>query len=408
MNYKCSIDSMSAIALMKSNLDKIIAMKYPTFEIYKEAEENDVESEGIEDYLIVQDENTDIIMNNTDFIRENSAVSKLNEYEISASNTNIAISSEDIPKNTTFNTWEEVEMFFMDYSIRNGFSIKKYRVEHTKIGVILKRTFSCEFSEKYKPNKIAENDAQIKLTTIANIHNHNLIPETRKFGIKYRSLSDEALKEVELMTKYRNLSITSQRNILRAPRDDDIIFNVRKVALNQDANNYTIPIRKSVTKLVTASFAKKKIYKRNQYGKFWGLARKATQLAVDNDDNEIVQFLTTYINRKKNEQMNKRILEQSAVTIQKDNQCDEQHTTNLNTGEVLQNDSELAQESEESESTVTELAVNLVKVQNPSKQKHKRGESSIRRSYKCRTCGQLGHNSAFHKNEAKSHKTVAR
>ncbi|CAG8631710.1 7290_t:CDS:2, partial [Gigaspora margarita] len=45
---------------------------------------------------------------------------------------------------------------------------------------------------------------------------------------------------------------------------------------------------------------KKSIYKRNLYSRVWGLAREATLLAVEQNDNKIVTFLQGYISRKHN------------------------------------------------------------------------------------------------------------
>ncbi|CAG8730545.1 7460_t:CDS:2, partial [Cetraspora pellucida] len=56
-------------------------------------------------------------------------------------------------------------------------------------------------------------------------------------------------------------------------------------------------------------------YKRNLYGRVWGLARIATLLAVEQDDDEITTFLQDYIRRKLNEYMQERpaIDESSAI-----------------------------------------------------------------------------------------------
>ncbi|RIB01187.1 hypothetical protein C2G38_2297101 [Gigaspora rosea] len=183
-------------------------------------------------------------------------------------------------------------------------------------------------------------------------------------------------------------------------KEDNIMFNNKKVALDPASNNCTIPMRKTVTKPVTTLVAKKTVDKRNQYGQIWGLARKATYLAMDNKNSEIIQVLMKYINKKKNK-------------LQAEILPPEETESELESGE----ESEYELESgEESETMATEPVVSLVNVQNPSKvvgkgrppkkkiissvekeQKPKRGKSSVHRLYKCGKCGQSGHNSAFHK-----------
>lgn len=120
-------------------------------------------------------------------------------------------------------------------------------MERNKFGKVQKRTFICEFGGKYKTKKdpsaalrgvqcntrtkkpecqwhcnlsLGEHRSQKEITTFVNKHNHKLSTETHKFRIKYRSLTEEALKEVEIMTKHANLSITTQRSLLKARLPD--------------------------------------------------------------------------------------------------------------------------------------------------------------------------------------------
>jgi len=37
--------------------------------------------------------------------------------------------SEDIPEDIKFDTWDEVDNYFDEYGIRNGFAIVKYRMK---------------------------------------------------------------------------------------------------------------------------------------------------------------------------------------------------------------------------------------------------------------------------------------
>ncbi|CAG8841229.1 26486_t:CDS:1, partial [Gigaspora margarita] len=65
-----------------------------------------------------------------------------------------------------------------------------------------------------------------------------------------------------------------------------------------------LPTRKPITVPTTVPMVKKSIHKRNLYGRIWGLARQATLLAVEKDDNEIITYLQSYINKKCNENHN--------------------------------------------------------------------------------------------------------
>ncbi|CAG8556788.1 25124_t:CDS:1, partial [Racocetra persica] len=172
-------------------------------------------------------------------------------------NNEVEMISENIPRDVVFDSWTEVEMFFEEYGKQNRFTVIKYRVEKNSLGMIHMRTFNCEFEEKYRPNKnqkvkqkntktkkvncqwhvnFSFDDAKthISITIFVNKHNHVMNFKTQEFGIKYRSLSKDALKEVEIMTRYGNLSITSQRNILkeRFPNlqfhDSDLTNSIQK------------------------------------------------------------------------------------------------------------------------------------------------------------------------------------
>ena len=64
-------------------------------------------------------------------------------------------------------------------------------------------------------------------------------------------------------------------------------------------DKYILSVRKPITAPTTISGLKKSIYKRNLYGRVWGLAWEATLLAVEQDNNEIVTYLQGYISRKR-------------------------------------------------------------------------------------------------------------
>ncbi|CAB4487122.1 hypothetical protein RhiirA1_466912 [Rhizophagus irregularis] len=150
-----------------------------------------------------------------------------------------AVKSEDIPKDTK----DEVDNYFDEYGARNRFAIIKYKMDQNSKGQVYKRTLVCEFSGKYKSKKMAEvalketqqntktkklncpwhinlsfpdQATQIGVTTFINQHNHILVPKTQEFATKYRLFTDEALNEISLMTKHGNLTLTVQKNLLKA------------------------------------------------------------------------------------------------------------------------------------------------------------------------------------------------
>lgn len=159
--------------------------------------------------------------------------------------------------------------------------------------------------------------------------------------------------------------------------------------------------------LITASITKNTINKRNRYGRIWGLAQEATLLAVDSDDNEIIQILKSYIDRKKKVNAKRPV----------DQQTNQEQESQFSSDDMVDEDtceSENEYISEESVISVSKPASSFTNVKNPPKvvdrvrpnkqryissveKKQKHGGSSTQRSYKCGTCGKAGHNSAFHK-----------
>ncbi|CAG8476075.1 25883_t:CDS:2 [Racocetra persica] len=105
------------------------------------------------------------------------------------------VASEEIPKDIHFNMWDEVEDYFNEYGARNRFAVTKYQMERNILGQIHKRTFYINLS-------ILEQATQISVTTFVNQHNHTLVPETQNFGVKYKTLSKEALDKINIITRH--------------------------------------------------------------------------------------------------------------------------------------------------------------------------------------------------------------
>jgi hypothetical protein len=222
---------------------------------------------------------------------------------------------------------------------------------------------------------------------------------------------------------------------------EGLIFEYGSVRNTDEA---ILPIRKPVTIPTSIPILKKAIHKRNLYGHVWGLARTATLLAVEQEDDEITTFLRDYISRKSNREdersaIGKRptierptVNESSIVSVKRlkrpiierptvnesfivgveisnnshEIQINEGNTGNTSNGAALEKDKE--------------IVTNLQNVKNPNKVTTKgrppkrRYLSSIekkqcsqkisktRGSYQCHVCNGIGHNAAFHKSANKS------
>lgn len=118
-----------------------------------------------------------------------------------------AILSEDIPKDQEFDTFNCE--FGGKYKAKKDPIVAQKGIQHNTKTKKLECPWYCNFS-------LGESKSRIGITTFVNKHNHKLLTETQKFGIKFRSLSEDALKEIEIMTKHAKLSITVQKSHLKA------------------------------------------------------------------------------------------------------------------------------------------------------------------------------------------------
>ncbi|CAB4485774.1 unnamed protein product [Rhizophagus irregularis] len=180
----------------------------------------------------------------------------------------LKIATENISLDTTFASWEEAEIFLEEYGRRNGFTINKYRISRNKSSqLITKRTFTCEFGGKFKSNKketgnqrntrtkkrqcpwhinltFPEHATNITISLFENEHNHELRSDTCEFNSRYREISKEIMDEIEIMTKHANLSITVQRNLLKArfPKinytDSDLSNAIQRIKIISRSNMY--------------------------------------------------------------------------------------------------------------------------------------------------------------------------
>ncbi|GBC13473.2 FAR1-RELATED SEQUENCE 10 [Rhizophagus irregularis DAOM 181602=DAOM 197198] len=129
---------------------------------------------------------------------------------------------------------DDIDNVMKAFGKKNGFTIIKKRLGQHKDGNIKHRSFGCEFGGHYQSHKQVDinshrncktkrlqcpwnanfnrtqNSQIIKLTTFNNSHNHTLFPaDTEKYLPKYRYIPDDVLKEVQFLTEYGNLAITT-------------------------------------------------------------------------------------------------------------------------------------------------------------------------------------------------------
>lgn len=189
-------------------------------------------------------------------------------------------------------------------------------------------------------------------------------------------------------------------------QENTLIFVYGKETLGDNDANYDsemiIPVRKAITIPMTMPVMKKAVDKRTKYGKIWGMARVATLLAMESDDHEMEIMLQDYINKKKRSR--EMILENNEKT----------EVEQIETEQIDINVSESTSEVINHEFQELENIQNPPKVKTKGRPPTKRYKSSVERekgetsnmrsgcssrnTYKCRVCGQSGHNAAYHKN----------
>ncbi|CAG8559815.1 1963_t:CDS:2, partial [Racocetra persica] len=101
--------------------------------------------------------------------------------------------------------------------------------------------------------------------------------------------------------------------------------------------------------------------RRSKFCEIWGLARQAAQLAIDCDDNEMIQWLRTFINQKK-------------YCLTQTDECENS--------------------DKENDLTVANPPITKHKGRPGTKRYKATTEKSSRQPYTCRSCDKTGHNSA--------------
>ncbi|CAB5360582.1 unnamed protein product [Rhizophagus irregularis] len=106
--------------------------------------------------------------------------------------------------------------------------------------------------------------------------------------IKLQSIIDEI--ERWYQDAYQGMDLSQENNL---------VFAYEKETINNTDSDNILLLRKEITIPKCASILKKAIDKKTKYGRLWGMAREATLLALESNDNEMEVLLKEYINKRK-------------------------------------------------------------------------------------------------------------
>ncbi|GES96856.1 protein FAR1-related sequence 5-like [Rhizophagus clarus] len=178
-----------------------------------------------------------------------------------------------------FDTWEIAERYLKEYGRQNGFVVNRHRVEFVEfhdcqsensVRIAKKRTFACEYSGKYKPNKSKPIEQQhnkgskktdckwhvnmskphnsdfIHITFMDLEHNHKILADNARFATTFRKFNQSILNEIERAVVYGRCDAYTIRNLLQ-PLYPNQLF------LTQDLSNAIQKIKRE--KQITGSDA---------------------------------------------------------------------------------------------------------------------------------------------------------
>ncbi|RHZ84102.1 hypothetical protein Glove_85g101 [Diversispora epigaea] len=134
------------------------------------------------------------------------------------------------------------------------FAIVKYSKGQGFKETLKQKKLSCPW---YINLSFPEHSTKIIVTTFINQHNYILVPKTQEFATKYQSFTDEALKEISLMTRHGNLTLTAQRNLLKA-RFQNLHFQDQNLANAIQKYKNVKKINNDASILLTSLMQKKK------------------------------------------------------------------------------------------------------------------------------------------------------
>ncbi|CAJ0848018.1 4969_t:CDS:2 [Entrophospora sp. SA101] len=197
--------------------------------------------------------------------------------------TSIAVGS-------TFLNWEQVDEVLELYGREKGFVVRKKRVERDDMGMVRKRTYDCEHGGRYTPKKKAAIHEQRNRTSKrieCGWHINLSFPKTSSHitaaSPKNRNLPKAVLEDIEFYTIHGNLGVTTQRQLLKAKYPNHQLPA-------RDISN-AVQKFKGVIDLKSLDNDAPKLW-------IWELARKATQIALDHQDNTLEELLKSYIREK--------------------------------------------------------------------------------------------------------------
>ncbi|CAB5291787.1 unnamed protein product [Rhizophagus irregularis] len=125
-----------------------------------------------------------------------------------------------------------------------------------------------------------------------------------------------------------------------------------------------------------------------------GLARTATLLAVEQEDDEITLILQDYIRRKSNRNTPERL----PIIIDERSTIDEIELDETEKDGEIMIDTNLQNVKNLNRVITKGQPPNQRYLSSVEKEQNARGKPKTRGSYKCRVCNGIGHNAAFHKN----------
>ncbi|CAB5381740.1 unnamed protein product [Rhizophagus irregularis] len=371
-----------------------------------------------------------------------------------------AVASEDVPEDIKFDMWEEVDSYFDEYGVRNGFAIIKYRMERNIKNQVHKRTLICEFGGKYKSKK--KDEAKLKGTQ-QNTKTKKLAKSTL---CKLADRIDSRLKEEEWWNQFHEYKQSTTTNTTSTSGQDlfpivtktlnkyltDPISNTIKTEISQclfvnaimiEPNNEELSCEQENPDKASDGFIEdqhdarfitlqtmieevgqeRDIYQSglDLQEKIIGVYNNEFTDEVEQEDDEIATLLQDYIRRKSNREVDESstastiaaITESSSPSI---STIDERSA--INERSIIDNIASITEISNTSHENQinegdTDAGLNFQNVKNPNKVINKgrppkrRYMSSVeksreipktRGSYKCRVCNGIGHNAAFHKN----------
>jgi hypothetical protein len=164
-------------------------------------------------------------------------------------NTLPALSSEEVASSELFSgkvfqTWDDCDSFLDSWSKKNGFRLKKDRVEREG-GVIRRRTYLCDHGGSYNSNskkdtstkktrcpflvnvsfpKTKNPDSTIRVNKIIDEHNHSLSVEMRSFE-EQKKFTPEMIEDVKFLTSHCKFGATVQRKFLEGKYPSQPIYS---------------------------------------------------------------------------------------------------------------------------------------------------------------------------------------